>query len=1658
MKTIWVRTRTRTKTSIWTTVKVVKICSLASCSKWVEQMLPREPDRHHYKLRGLRVDYVGSPTMSFALHLTLVASRLRNMLQGMQSMDPSEQYMAVQELNDVLAVSTEENLGPSSGVGFETERFVSELAKIISGENNPLGVDNPELQLMACRCISNLIEAIPTGSTFYAIIQARVIPILSAKLMAIDFIDVAEQAISTLERISREHTKEIIKEGALQSMLGIMDFFNLSVQRTVVQCAANCLMQLPRDQVANSKDIVSMLSNLLSHHDQKMVELACTAIGRCIESMERWIRRRSGPQSPTAPVEEEIQLDTVISEQVSKSTVLSYSYPQVLEKLNNLVYVSLGGANEAGIAVVSNTTVLALLRMLRILAEKSFSLRMGLLKMNQGKSFLGVVGSAASSQDHADSRTPASEYVFPILELISALLPSTAVDRQVKDGRDMLAKFKSVSNEKEEIKYTFPLDAKEEVDAVWGETITDRSLLVASCRQFLPFIIETYLNTVNMSIRMKCMISTVRIISFLNQDELSQVLAEVAFASFLSRVMSRFIPTSVSSTGDSSDSRIAVNSSKADIISSKKKTHLNVQPMAVLTYSMRMCILLMEKLPGHYNVYLRREGVMHELIRIAKLVQETSVTKDLVKLRQDYFELRNQLSDRKRQESQQMMARFNVYRGGVESNAAATAAAAAGAPKAAEVATAASTTVTTGATIRTTRSSSKRSSGIVGRGWKGKGAVERSISSTRKEEVHGKEGAKDSKGDLQGLKDIANDPEMIPTALLANSVTASLEEYQHAVDFWFAQKLSQHARDFLNKYETKSSSKDDDLEHDEHPAAQVVNRLKDLVSKFGSSDASDETILKGLAASFSAVYSGTDSYGGITVFEILNSGLIPNLLDWLICKDRDDDADVASIRRKRAQLFVNQIYSSNADGTTKIALLLKFLQDCVSRLEFFDLVTPFSPEVEMGASTKMMNASLLTKQVRLRLKPTSDCFGSQDVMDEDEDSVNPLSNLVISVHSVAELKGIEEYLLPKLEPQLLKMERRRMGRTPQATSPSATEESTSAGATRSRHASGRRRGSTDGEEKDDKADPTGRIRHDSSFVHDVEADGSMSKSKSSYATAASSAASKYGIEFSIGEMTIPKNLAVYGAIHRFESEYQARTKAGVDTKRGDVVTNAFSVGAAASDRAINVFGNLYTVTFRTYPKENGGAQSSEEQLVQLSQFESHIAPLMKPCVDSEDARNTSQANLYDDSVNDLPTSLLDIRNDDCVQALMLMRVLCLINGLVQQKQLDTPQSALPANSFHHRKLIAKVNRQLSDILVVSSALLPSWTLDLCRSFTFLFPFETRIRFVQNAYFGSNRALMRWQQQENPGGSSNNQTRQSGSILQMLMSGRNEEIANSLGRISRQKVRIGRDRIFDSALKVLDLYASNAHYMMEVEYFDEVGSGLGPTLEFYAVVSQEWQRTDLRMWRSDSLKKDEKFVHMEHGLFPLPMAAVAPEHRAGVLKRFRLLGLFVAKSMLDFRLIDIPLSLVFLQTAFFGTEVHRSLPLPMQIQTGLRLLAGVDPKLAQSLQMLLDEKDAKSMENLCLDFTLPGHPTVELVPSGSSTSVTLQNVSEYLMAVLRTSLYDGIEEQVKAFQDGFNAVFPLSSLRLLTVEEIQNLLSSGSWEGKWDRMGRFFLGR
>src|SRR5690606_13717624 len=98
-------------------------------------------------------------------------------------------------------------------------------------------------------------------------------------------------------------------------------------------------------------------------------------------------------------------------------------------------------------------------------------------------------------------------------------------------------------------------------------------------------------------------------------------------------------------------------------------------------------------------------------------------------------------------------------------------------------------------------------------------------------------------------------------------------------------------------------------------------------------------------------------------------------------------------------------------------------------------------------------------------------------------------------------------------------------------------------------------------------------------------------------------------------------------------------------------------------------------------------------------------------------------------------------------------------------------------------------------------------------------------------------------------------------------------------------------------------------------------------------------------------------------------------------------------------------------------------------------------------------DNVKLDDLCLDFTLPGYPEIELEEGGSHKRVTIDNVASYLEKVVDVTLGSGVRRQVDAFRAGFSTVFPYSALSAFTPEELVNLFGKAdedwSLESKWN---------
>lgn len=388
-----------------------------------------------------------------------------------------------------------------------------------------------------------------------------------------------------------------------------------------------------------------------------------------------------------------------------------------------------------------------------------------------------------------------------------------------------------------------------------------------------------------------------------------------------------------------------------------------------------------------------------------------------------------------------------------------------------------------------------------------------------------------------------------------------------------------------------------------------------------------------------------------------------------------------------------------------------------------------------------------------------------------------------------------------------------------------------------------------------------------------------------------------------------------------------------------------------------------------------------------------------------------------------------------------------IDNAVGDRQISHKLTPEPLAQFINTKLTAKMNRQLEEPLIVASNCLPSWSEDLARLFPFLFPFETRHLFLQSTSFGYSRSMIRWQSAQ-----SGNDDRRD----------RRREERPLMGRLQRQKVRISRTRILESALKVMEMYGGSPS-VLEVEYFEEVGTGLGPTLEFYSTVSKEFSKKKLKMWRENESNDTDEFAFGKLGLFPAPMSQEQSASEAGkkLLHLFKMLGNFVARSMLDSRIIDISFNPTFFRVA------NGNITVP-----SVALVKTVDHDLANSLTKVKQYVNAKGqieenghlspaqkaqalqniifsgarIDDLMLDFTLPGYPSIELIQDGSSTPVTIDNVGLYVDRVLDMTIGAGVLKQIEAFKSGFSQVFSYSSLRAFTPDEL--IMLFGRVEEDW----------
>ncbi|KAH7881773.1 hypothetical protein F5I97DRAFT_1945577 [Phlebopus sp. FC_14] len=1487
----------------------------------------------------------------FGSYMVSLSSRLKTMLNNIKSTaNPTTRLVTLQELSELLSISTEDTLAGS----FQVEEFVRELVKILGGRGvnedddddagdddedqdtdaalaaalamskggtSYQGDDNLEAQMLACRCLANLMEALP--GVAHTVVYHGAIPVLCSKLIEISYIDLAEQTLSTLEKISEEFPSSIVRENGLAALLNYLDFFSIAVQRTALQAAANCCRNISSDHYPMILGVWPIIRNCLGYSDQRLVEFACLCVIRIIDAYHR---------SSTGTLEN--LLDETAIRAINLLLLPSGGSPLIAANTYTLLLRALATAARAS-PKISITLLQA------DIVDTLYQILTGVLPPastgpEQGSQGLGGDITHMTVMENLAHRP--KDQVEETLSLVSELMPplpkdgvfdhkgytDKALTRMVKAKAkaDRAAARQAAESASQPVPSsattsdTLPhgpghpeaiqeSDAQaQDVDDVpplvsVAEPVSDRTDLLRSrpevvgrfMQLMVPILVDVYAASVVTPIRVKTLTSLLKIVGFSEGDHLRSVLNMVPISSFASSVLS-------------------------------SKDH----PSLVIG-ALQLVDLLLQKLPSDYKPVLRREGVLHEIEVCASRMLSTAKSKDKDK------------------------------------------------------------------------DSSDPSS--------------------------------------------AGEPTLAPV-----HVSSAIPGYKklHSLSLEPEDAITLRARVIRFKYS---------LGEDDGDGQSSFDELRRSMDKLSAPDTTEQFMV-------SALWDIADHFtsnGSVSSFELLQSGAVEGLLRFA--------TENGPVSLKRRQELLHDAFARIPRGgsinQSPLAVLVKKLQESLTKMENLEVITI----AQGGDDSKRSSPSLLARQFRLRL-----------IADDDSDIPRNLQNMVVSIHAIATFQALNDYLRPRVAGLLSSGRLSNMLAALAASGfgPSSVSRTPPEGEAQSSHAANttpsqpasseapapsteiRRRRSqrlraktgaldlapdssssvptglapalpgssisrreetmiqdtgyaaefTDDEvdaevfEDDEDVDPTAdktvtlSIADDEGRVEAQTPDGTRvatpnstkdvppisagrpgATNKSSYAAALKAKPTDWHLEFSMDDHLLPLDLTIYGAIHQHEMR-----------KKGGVVPSSA------------MWQGVYTVKFR---KVMGPPP------IQDLSVRSEVAKIRSP--------SPTFSSLPDDAAH--------------AKILRLLRVLHKLNAKESErpaKPLD--RRALAESAFINNKLTAKLTRQLEEPMIVASSCLPDWAIDLPQNFPFLFPFATRYNYLQSTSFGYARLILKWQSQQNRGQDSS----------------RRDDGIGFLGRLQRQKVRISRKHILESAVKVFELYGSSSS-ILEVEYFEEVGTGLGPTLEFYSLVSKEFARRDLKIWRDADAGAPGLYVHHPTGLFPAP---ISPDDIAndGGQKRthiLRVIGQYVAKAMLDSRIIDLSFNKVFIKLVL-GEEV------PLTIES-LRL---VDNGLANSLAKLQGYANSKgqsekflrkialmdivNVEDLALDFTLPGYD-IELRSGGRNIPVTSENVEQYIHEVLDAIIGTGAQPQAKAFREGFSKVFPITDLRSFSADELVMLFGN-----------------
>ncbi|KAG5470509.1 hypothetical protein LSCM1_01753 [Leishmania martiniquensis] len=369
-----------------------------------------------------------------------------------------------------------------------------------------------------------------------------------------------------------------------------------------------------------------------------------------------------------------------------------------------------------------------------------------------------------------------------------------------------------------------------------------------------------------------------------------------------------------------------------------------------------------------------------------------------------------------------------------------------------------------------------------------------------------------------------------------------------------------------------------------------------------------------------------------------------------------------------------------------------------------------------------------------------------------------------------------------------------------------------------------------------------------------------------------------------------------------------------------------------------------------------------------------------------------------------------------------------LHGIHTASILNTFAPAISIAEFQHAKLNCKAVQQCSQMLLAGQQR-GTWAVKLALDCTYLFSYSTRKFLFDVGFTSTDRCLIQLRKYRELFGL--NEPRAS-----------NEQMRGIYGQLKKEAKRVWREDILECAKKVLSAQDAQArNRVWSFHFYNENGWGDGPTREFYTLVSQQLRQRKLGLWRSSGEAADcTEYDATTVGLYPRPVLPGSTEEKHHIVPFFRLIGRFIGRTLLDEHVPGLPLSPVFLRL-LRGDVCGVNDVQDISEEIG-RVLAAMTEAAAsgRTRLQLPGQRTSVEVHDLALDFTLPGDDSVELCPNGAKTAVTAETMMAYCDAVTSFLLDRGVAAAVYALREGFHWYIPLVALRMLSVDELYQLIA------------------